>query len=140
MKALIVLVEMIFLHCFADYHLQGVFAQMKAKRWWIKQAPSNGEFMRSKYRNDYKIALAVHAIEWSFITTLPLLYVVYLHESFSLYSVPYIAIFIINAVIHYIIDDAKVNKYKINLIQDQGLHFGQILAIWLFWWGGLGWT
>ena len=34
---------------------------------------------------------------------------------------------IINTVIHYIVDDLKANKYKINLVIDQSIHFIQII-------------
>jgi hypothetical protein len=32
---------------------------------------------------------------------------------------------------HAVIDDAKANKFQINLVQDQICHLIQIIAIWL---------
>ena len=129
MKALFVFIEMIFCHCFADYFLQGILASMKQKRWWAKQAPNISEFEKSKYTNDYKAALIAHSIEWTFVV-----------QSYYAFAqgLMYLLLLIYNAIAHYVIDDYKANKHKINLIQDQRLHLIQILLSWIMWWAIVG--
>ena len=43
-----------------------------------------------------------------------------------------VIIFAINLCIHAITDDTKANKKKINLVQDQIIHFLQIIATYIF--------
>jgi hypothetical protein len=38
---------------------------------------------------------------------------------------------VVNTIIHYIVDDLKANKLKINLIADQSIHLFQILISWV---------
>ena len=64
MRVILLLPIMLFLHVFADYTLQGILASMKQKIWWENED--------KRYKNDYKIALATHAFEWSFAVTLPI--------------------------------------------------------------------
>lgn len=138
MKALFVFIEMIFCHCFADYFLQGILASMKQKKWWAKQAPNISEFEKSKYINDYKAALIAHSIEWTFVVQIPLfIFVVQSYYAFA-EGLMYLLLFIYNAIAHYVIDDYKANKHKINLIQDQRLHLIQILLSWIMWWAIVG--
>lgn len=40
--------------------------------------------------------------------------------------------YILNTLCHTYIDDLKANRHRINLIQDQLIHFGQIFITWLF--------
>lgn len=136
MKALMILTEMLFLHIFADYHLQGLLAQMKQRAWWKKPAQGNPEM----YSRDYRAALLTHSFEWSFVTMLPIFYSVYSHDYIFGYAFGYIGLCIANTVFHYCVDDAKANQHVINLIQDQRLHLIQIIATWGFWWAILGWN
>ena len=39
--------------------------------------------------------------------------------------------YIINTIIHAIIDNEKANKYRISLVSDQFFHFMQILCTWI---------
>lgn len=124
----IALLLMIFLHIVDDYYLQGVLANMKQRSWWEKNAPDR------KYKNDYLMALAIHAFSWTFMIMLPA--IVY-HFIFSLirtnitmFIVIVSYMFFLNWAIHFMVDNAKANKKSINLIQDQLIHIGQIVLTW----------
>lgn len=135
--AILILIEMLFLHCFADYQLQGVLASMKQKEWWIKQAPNIVEFNRSQYKNDYKAALVAHSLEWSFAVLFPMFYST---TNFLVYSIIlYVTLLVANTYFHYMVDDSKANKKMLNLVEDQLLHLGQILFSWLLWTVLIGW-
>lgn len=138
--SIIMLIEMIFLHCIADYFLQGILASMKQKSWWEKHAPSRSEFSRSKYKFDYKATLLAHSIEWAFLIMIPSFITMWIHVYEPAYCLPYIIFFDLNVVFHYLIDDMKANKRKINLIEDQVLHFIQLFITWLIWTGIIGWN
>lgn len=136
--AILILIEMLFLHCFADYHLQGILASMKQKEWWIKQAPNVVEFNKSQYKNDYKAALVAHSLEWSFVVLFPVFYL--LMKSTTIYRIiAYLALLVVNAYFHYMVDDIKANKKMLNLVEDQILHLGQVLFSWLLWTVLNGW-
>lgn len=113
-EPLFIFMFMIFMHLVADYNLQGWLASAKQKSWW----ENNNQ--NELYSSDYKMALLCHAFSWSFLTMLPL--------AIYHYTILWSVIVLVNMVIHYFIDDQKVNKYSINLMQDQTLHLGQILA------------
>lgn len=117
----ILLLAMIFCHIVDDYYLQGFLASAKQKSWWEKNSPDK------LYENDYIMALCEHAFSWTFmIMIIPTIYTYY-------HSLSYIAIlnmFSLNWAIHCIVDNLKANKKKINLIQDQLIHIGQIILTW----------
>ena len=129
MKILLFL-SMVFLHIVDDYYLQGILSQMKQKSWWEKNAPDE------LYKNDYKIALLEHAFSWTFMIMLPIaLFMMYSREYFV---VPYSICFVINWVIHAIVDDLKANKKIISLVIDQSCHIIQIaftLGVLICWLG-----
>lgn len=110
---------MILLHVVDDFHLQGILAKMKQKTWWQKQ-----EGYKSMYANDYQTALFIHSLSWSIFISLPLFFVPVNMLALN------ISIFV-NTAIHYIVDDLKCNKMKINLGTDQLIHFVQIFLTWL---------
>ena len=93
----------------------GVLASMKQKGWWDNQVNSP---MGRKYRYDYFMALFMHSFSWSFMIMLPLI----ITGNFILW------VFMLNIAVHFITDNLKANKKKINLIQDQLIHIFQILA------------
>ena len=68
MNALCVLIFMILCHIIADYSLQGWLASAKQLDWWKKQEGYN-DF----YKNDYKMALFMHSLEWSIMIHLPII-------------------------------------------------------------------
>lgn len=112
-----ILLFMILLHIIDDFVLQPIsLSNLKQKKWWEKQ-----EGYSDKYKDDYKVALAIHSISWSIMIHIPLVIVFP-----SLGQLALLISFIVNAVIHYYIDDLKANKLKINLFEDQMVHFWQI--------------
>ena len=112
-----ILLFMILLHIIDDFVLQPIsLSNLKQKKWWKKQ-----EGYSDKYKDDYKVALAIHSISWSIMIHIPLVIVFP-----SLGQLALLISFIANAVIHYYIDDLKANKLKINLFEDQMVHFWQI--------------
>lgn len=100
-------------HLISDYTLQGWLADGKQKSWWDKIC---GGKVLEKYRHDYIAALVCHALYWSIFICAP-----FFASSWFLTAV------VLNTVVHAIVDDLKANRCKINLIQDQLLHLGQIL-------------
>ena len=116
MNAAFTLLLMIFLHIVDDYYLQGVLANMKQKQWWQDNAPA------SLYRYDYIAALIMHSMSWAFMIMLPIA----IKMSFDVGGL-FIGVWIVNAIIHGVVDDLKANKHKINLIQDQSVHMVQIV-------------
>ena len=112
-----ILLFMILLHIIDDFVLQPIsLSNLKQKKWWEKQ-----EGYSDKYKDDYKVALAIHSISWSIMIHIPLVIMFS-----SLGQLALLISFIVNAVIHYFIDDLKANKLKINLFEDQMVHFWQI--------------
>lgn len=113
----IVFILMLLAHFFADFHLQGILADMKQEQWWRKQEGYNN---KCKCKYDYLAALAIHSTEWTLWVMMPLM------------SLPHIdlGIFLLlaalNMVVHSLTDNSKVNYKDINLIQDQIIHLAQI--------------
>lgn len=121
---IILLFPMLFCHIVDDYYLQGWLASAKQKSWWDKNAPDE------LYRNDYIMALCEHGFSWTFMIMLvPMIFIGFTSNDFS-YLV-YVFIFCLNWTIHCITDDYKANKKKINLIQDQLIHIGQVVITWI---------
>lgn len=115
---LFILFVMFFAHIVDDYYLQGILASLKQKTWW-----ENQKSYKPMYKYDYIVALIMHAFSWSFMISLPILYLGF---------TKWIAVAIIlNTIIHGIVDDFKANKYKINLIVDQSIHIVQIIITWI---------
>ena len=116
------LIFMIFAHITDDYYLQGWLASAKTKIWWKKNSPNK------LYSKDYIMALFCHSLSWSIMVFLPILI-------YSLYNQIdlnwFYLVLPINLIIHAVIDDLKANKFKINLIIDQCIHFMQIFITWL---------
>ena len=110
---------MCFCHIVDDYYLQGILASMKQKSWWTKQ-----ESYKDKYKYDYVIALIMHAFSWSFMILIPFLLL-------GLSPIFLVIALVLNGTIHAIVDDLKANQKKINLVQDQSIHIGQIFLTWL---------
>lgn len=122
--AILILLCMFFMHIVDDYYLQGILASMKQKSWWEKNAPD------LLYKNDYKMALAEHAFSWTFMMMLPI--VIYTAIIGTMLPIWFIVVFfVLNVTIHALVDNAKANEKTINLIQDQSVHFIQIICTWL---------
>lgn len=111
---------MVFCHIVDDYYLQGKLASFKQKSWWQENAPDQ------LYKYDYIVALMMHSFSWAFMIMLP----VAVCQEFQIGSA-FMAMFIINTVVHAIVDDLKANKRKINLVTDQLVHMCQIVVTFL---------
>lgn len=118
---------MLLLHFVADYTLQGCLANLKQKSWWIAECKKHGVDFQ-KYKDDYICGLVCHSMYWTLLTFAPLLW---LCESVNVCT----SIIVINTAVHAVIDDLKANRFKINLIQDQFLHFAQIFLTFSIAWG-----
>lgn len=116
-----VLLLMIFCHIVDDYYLQGWLASAKQKKYWEENAPDE------MYKHDYIWALIMHSFSWTFMIMLPIA----LTMNFNITS-QFIHIFLWNTAIHVIADDAKANKKRFNLIQDQIIHLVQIVLTFVF--------
>lgn len=115
MNNVFIILCMIFCHVIADYNLQGWLASAKQKSYWEKNAPDQ------MYKHDYICALTMHSFSWTFMIMLPLMYAVgFKVNPFLLF------LFVINILIHAIVDDLKANEKCINLWQDQLIHMCQI--------------
>ena len=110
---------MIFCHLIDDFVLQDKFTYLKQKSWWIKACEDDGLNIE-KYKNDYKMALFEHSLEWSIAILLPVIFILNVNSWLLLMIV------CVNTISHYIIDNMKANQLRLNLIQDQILHFIQI--------------
>lgn len=116
-----ILLSMIFCHIVDDYYLQGWLASAKQRSWWEQNAPDE------LYKRDYLMALFMHSFSWAFMMMLiPTLYVIMSGTHYN----P--LLFYANVCIHMMVDDAKANRRKINLIQDQLIHLVQIMLTWAF--------
>jgi hypothetical protein len=115
-----ILLLMLLAHCIDDFVLQVVLAKLKQKDWWTE----NGYVTEQNqlYKDDYKMALFLHSLEWSIMIHLPIMFFCDLYTIHLALSVG------INCLIHYIVDDAKANKKTISLVTDQQIHIMQILV------------
>lgn len=117
----LILLCMIFAHIVDDFYLQGALAKMKQKQWWEENAPN------ALYKHDYIIALIIHAISWSCMIMAPAI----LFKLPTIKLAMIIILFIFNVITHANVDNQKANAHKINLIQDQLMHLGQIIWTWI---------
>ena len=118
----LILLAMIFLHIVDDYYLQGILASMKQRAWWKENAPD------PLYKHDYIVALMEHAFSWTFMIMLPVgIYTIFYDKSIVLI----IIMFLINWIIHAIVDHLKANVKVINLVTDQAIHILQIIVTWV---------
>ena len=115
-----ILLAMIFLHIIDDYKLQGILASMKQKIWWQEQ-----KGYKPLYQYDYIVALIEHSFSWTFMIMLPI--AIALHFNIGWWVVAYV----VNVIVHAIVDTLKANALKINLVVDQSIHIAQIVITWL---------
>lgn len=108
---------MIFCHIVDDYYLQGWLASAKQKKYWEENAPDK------MYKYDYIWALIMHSFSWSFMIMLPIAFVM----NFNI-DTDFMGMFLWNVGMHALMDNAKANEKKINLIKDQTIHLLQIVA------------
>lgn len=108
---------MILFHIIDDFVFQPIcLSKLKQKEWWERNIGTKEHGMPFMYKNDYKMALGIHALSWSIMIHLPLFLIA---SDFWLgFSV------IINMIIHCVVDDLKANDKKLNLSEDQVIHMG----------------
>lgn len=110
---------MLLCHIIDDFVLQPVcLSKMKQKSWWEEYMVDDKD--RKMYKNDYYAALTMHALSWSIMIHLPIMFMTDIPSIILCISV------FVNYYIHLIVDDLKANKKKINLCVDQGIHLLQI--------------
>lgn len=103
---------MFMFHFVDDFFLQGMcLSNLKQRDWWKANADDN------MYKYDYLMGLFCHAFMWAISIMIPTM----ISGNFIWWLIP------INFAIHFIVDDIKANKHKINLITDQTIHFIQII-------------
>lgn len=107
---------MIMMHVIDDFVLQ------PAALWKMKKQKTWKEVDRF-YRQDWICALIIHSMSWSSMILLPIMFLVPDIDDTALGIA-----FTLNVIANAIIDDLKVNRKKINLWQDQVLHFCQIIV------------
>lgn len=121
------LLLMILAHIVDDFVLQSAsLSKLKQKFWWEQQ-----DGYASQYQNDYSMALLMHSMSWSIMILLPGMFTV------DIPGTVLFGLFVINAGLHYLIDDLKANKKKINLLDDQTFHMLQVISTWFIlcqWW------
>lgn len=116
----------VLLHIIDDFVLQPIcLSKLKQREWWIEECKKNC-FKFDYYQNDYRCALLIHSISWTLMMMMPLI----IFGDYLIWH--YLLLIIINIVIHYITDDLKANRYILNLVQDQIIHFIQIFLTYLF--------
>lgn len=120
MNNIFIFLLMIFCHIVDDYYLQGWLASAKQKKYWEENAPDK------MYKHDYIWALIMHSFSWAFMIMLPVAFFMNFNINFE-----FVMLFAWNVSLHAITDNAKANKKKINLIQDQMVHILQIIATFL---------
>ena len=119
-----ILLLMFFCHIIDDFVLQDKFTYLKQKSWWIKTCKDEGLSIE-KYGKDYIMALFEHSLEWSIAIMIPAIFLLNINSYLLLVLVA------INTIIHFIVDNAKANQLRLNLIQDQLIHFIQIIITFL---------
>ncbi|WP_027399400.1 DUF3307 domain-containing protein [Anaerovorax odorimutans] len=115
-----IILSMIFLHIVDDFYLQGWLKNAKQRQWWVQNAPQD------LYKYDYLWALLIHSFSWSFMIMFPIMAMSNFQLNFNFY-----VCFSVNVIIHFITDNFKANKKRINLIQDQCIHMAQILITYI---------
>lgn len=119
---LFIFLSMMFLHIIDDFVLQSqCLSNLKQKQWWKHNISITDDY--EMYKNDYLMALFMHAFSWTFMILLPIA----IYNKFNI-DILFIVAFILNCMLHFMIDDLKANKKKISLVADQSLHMFQISA------------
>ena len=119
-----ILLLMIFCHLIDDFVLQDKFTYLKQRSWWKKACADDG-LNYEKYKNDYIMALFEHSLEWSIAIILPVIFFCNVNGWILFAAVA------VNTIIHTIVDNAKANQLRLSLVQDQLIHFLQVIITFL---------
>ena len=131
---------MILLHIIDDFVMQPVcLSKLKQKSWWENNVrPNVSDEEWHMYKEDYRMALIVHSVSWSIMVTLPFLLIAareFLSNGYVFDHIPRdsatIVLIILNAIGHFMVDNAKANKKTMGLWEDQIIHFFQILTVFI---------
>lgn len=118
---------MILLHIVDDFVLQPVcLSKLKQKSFWDEYNKETGGL----YKNDYKMALFIHGLSWSIMIHLPLFFM-YLDHNEMIFDIFFCITILIWALFHSYVDNAKANEKKISLVNDQIIHFIQIIGLFI---------
>ena len=121
-----ILIFMFLFHIFDDFVLQPIcLSKLKCKEIWNDVNRQNNNL----YKNDYKMALFIHALSWSIMIHIPLM-ICMIHMN-QHYQISLLSSILLNSIIHAFIDNLKANKRKISLVIDQTIHFIQIMLTYL---------
>lgn len=119
MNSAYVFLLMLFMHILDDFHFQGCLANLKQKSWWAANAPD------PKYKNDWIPALLAHCISWSMMVMAPC--VIFMDVPVWLVVI----MLVFNVAVHFVVDNAKCNRFLIGLVEDQMFHLAQIIFTFL---------
>ena len=112
---------MVLCHIIDDFVFQPVcLSNLKQKNYWERLC-KDANVDIEKYKNDYIAALIMHGFSWSIMIMLPVMFLVPTVSCIAL-----IGCIIINGLVHAYVDDLKANKFELNLVEDQLIHFIQI--------------
>ena len=112
---------MVLCHIIDDFVFQPVcLSNLKQKNYWERLC-KDANVDIEKYKNDYIAALIIHAFSWSIMIMLTVMFLVPTISCIAL-----IGCIIINGLVHAYVDDLKANKFELNLVEDQLIHFIQI--------------
>jgi len=119
------------LHFISDFTLQGLLGNLKWKDWWMRECNrmekeqtlewGSAKATFRKYRFDYICGMICHCLYWTLFTFAPIIWG--MNNSWLI-----VALVVTNAAFHYVVDDLKANRWRLNLCQDQLLHLVQITA------------
>ena len=130
--ALIILLSMMFCNIISNFYVQGSLAQIKQKAWWEDICS-----VESKFRYDYKVALIIQSFLWCFFIHIPLiLHIRYCGWTYN--EELFLVVYVVNWIIHTIIDDFKSNRHKLNLITSQTLYLMQVVITWILYFWEIG--
>ena len=116
-----ILLLIVLCHIVDDFCIQNIcLSQMKCKSWWVKECEKLGADFKN-YKDDYLIALCMHATSWAIMILLPVIFML------NVPDVTIIVLFTANMIIHAVVDNLKANMGKINLLTDQIIHLWQII-------------
>ena len=125
-----VFILMLLFHIIDDFVLQPIcLSKLKQRAYWenLSQKDLGVPLDSTKYKHDYIVGLIMHALSWSIMIMLPIIFLCPEHAEHGCVWVFVIA----NAIVHGIVDHAKANLNKLNLVEDQTLHFIQLVATYL---------
>lgn len=125
---IIFFLSLLYMHIMDDFVFQGVLSKLKRKVFWLKDKE-----YKEIYKYDYIISLIIHALSWTISINIPVMFILIHYNKLDniMYTTIFIIEFLLNWIIHSIVDDLKANKMKINLITDQIIHFIQVSIIFI---------